>query len=614
MAKKYQLTYYDVDETPHLLEIYDDSFGGVYQEDLVGRVYMSGSVDDVFDPIQGTSLRVDLEATAARDFSDLGLASERQFRCVYSIDGFVKFRGWLNPEGWWESLNSDTWTVSFDVIDGLGYLEGLSYVQSNGLYWTGKQSALDIIINTLSRAGLNMDVRMGVNMMYTGYVTNANIMSAAYFNAERFYQDDDEPMSCYDVLKSTLEVFGCAIRQKEGEWYIFRPNQLAVSPIGGFWHYNYQGVAQSPQTPTVDLTQSIASEGVAGSGLRYVNRNQRLSTLRALGGFSVNYKYGPATSLIGANKYLYTADGSTYNDWTINSTTNMTIPGAGGYGVTLACVAFSAGILQMTSSGTITIAQNDLLELTMSARQSTYPFTNQHSLYYRVILVVGGTTYYLLKNGSWTTTASSINETFTGVELKTWTVSSQVAPGAGNVTIEIYTPEGTPASGSLQILSIELTNVTDGTEIEGETHTAQRTSSPTSKIEDPEDVFVGDTPTDSYVGAIYKADTTTNTDEWTRYKVAETKPILQIMCEDRLRMAQDTRYVFSGDIKGYFDFLSVFTLEGVSGVFLPVKYDYSSMQNVTNVTMHQILDDELADLDYSKVIDYGEAIKPKIKG
>lgn len=624
MAKKYELSFRDVDYVPHRLEIYDDDYVGSVDDTLTGKVFYSANVRSLFDPIQGSSLRVELDATSSKSFSDIALSEERQFRVVYSIDNNYKFIGWINPEGWWESLNDEQWVVSFDVVDGLGYLDGLSYVQSDGLFWTGKQTALDIIINTLGRSGLEMDVKMDINIYY-GLVSSGNVLSLAKFNAERFYQDDEEPMSCYDALRTTLEVFGACIRQREGEWYIFRPQQLfSIPDTGAFWHYDYQGVAQSPQTPTVDLTDTAGSEGSGTYSKVYVNRNHRLTTTRGLGGFSMKYSYGAANSLIGANKYLYTADGLTYDDWTINSSTNLTIPPAGGQGVEIDAIS-TAPIKQMTSDS-VALAADDIIEAAISAYTEVDEERFFVTMNFRVVLDDTGTLYYLKRGGSWSTTASTIEQPLLGTSATNLRIMSDPLPASGNLTVEIWTAEGDgstapdpspdpPYTGSLFITSVEVINGADEvSDIKGEIHTAQRTTSPTSKIEDPEEVFVGDNLEDTYVGAIYEADGSTNTSVWHRAGDPEDKSLLQIACEERLRAEASTRYIFSGSIKGYFEYLSVFTLEGVTGKYVPIKYNYNAMSNVVEVEMQQIIYEDISDIEYTKTLDRGKVIKPKIKG
>jgi hypothetical protein len=167
---------------------------------------------------------------------------------------------------------------------------------------------------------------------------------------------------------------------------------------------------------------------------------------------------------------------------------------------------------------------------------------------------------------------------------------------------------------------MELLNASESVgDKKGEFHTAERSTDVGSKIENEIEVFNGDIAADTYVGAIYKNDGTTNTSEWTRYTLGEAKPLLQIMVEDRLRMFQDTAMVFTGDVacgslSSFLNFLSVVTINNISGVFMPVEYNYDIMSGIISVKLREILGGELGDIVYELTSDYGNTVKPVIKG
>ena len=73
--------------------------------------------------------------------------------------------------------------------------------------------------------------------------------------------------------------------------------------------------------------------------------------------------------------------------------------------------------------------------------------------------------------------------------------------------------------------------------------------------------------------------------------------------------------VYSGDIFGFFNYLSVATISGFNGVFMATSYNYNCAANVTSITFVEILNtDILADIDYQKTLDYGNVVEPTIKG
>jgi hypothetical protein len=306
-------------------------------------------------------LRIELEADTTKDYYDLYGEDEMSIQVEYYRNNVLTFIGYLDDEGWYEDYANSEWIVSFDCYDGLGYLENLAYVDSNGLNFSGVQTPLEITVNCLNRFNNAQDIKVNIELRYVGLSTLADTFNTAKFNSERFYQKDDEPMSCLDVLRSTLEVFNACIAMRRGEWFIYRPNDLYANALNPtYHHYDSTGAARSPGVVSPNL---ICFSGTQSYNYipYHIEENQQLSRRKAIGKCQVNYKYGPATSLIGANKYWYTSDGSTYTDWTINSTNNMTIPSAGGYGVTLNNVAFAAGEKQLTSSSTISITATDTI-------------------------------------------------------------------------------------------------------------------------------------------------------------------------------------------------------------------------------------------------------------
>ena len=152
-------------------------------------------------------------------------------------------------------------------------------------------------------------------------------------------------------------------------------------------------------------------------------------------------------------------------------------------------------------------------------------------------------------------------------------------------------------------------------EKEGENHTFQRTLKPSSKIKDLKKVFNGDDESDIYVGTIYKADEITTTSTWTRYGAQQTKPLLQIMGEERMKMYSKPLQVYRGDVYGYFSYLSLVTINGLTGKFMPTTYNYDAATNITSLELTEVLNtDILSDIQYDLTFDYGNVVEPTIKG
>ena len=155
--------------------------------------------------------------------------------------------------------------------------------------------------------------------------------------------------------------------------------------------------------------------------------------------------------------------------------------------------------------------------------------------------------------------------------------------------------------------------------IKGENHTFQfNTSDISTKIEDTKEVFNGDNPSDIYIGTIYESDETTPTENWRRTINVREIPLLRYAGEERMAMYSKPLRVFTGDVFGYVDYLSVITIDGFPNVrFMAIEHKYDALANITSLKLKEILNDaggaNYTDVDYELTYDYGNVVEPTIK-
>lgn len=621
MALKYYLEYHDTENILHRCEIYDDNYTDNSIE-VNGSVFLDGSqTESVLESFRGSGIRIDLDADLDRKFTELFTSEERTFKAIYIRDGVTEFVGWVNPEGYFESFVADRWVVSVDVIDGLSFLSDLSYVDnSTGVPFLGRQSELEIISNCLLRTNLDLNINTNIDIYYDGLSTSLDVLANAHIGAERFVKDDEETiMSCEEVLRSVLEPYAACITMYQGEWWIYKPNQMFDEPSPTFFRYDKDGVALSPTTVTESLGFSLGSQ-IDGFYPHHANSNQSLSLKKALGAYRVNYKYGFIQSLLD-NPFLE-HNGVTITAWTINSSTNLTLDSSGA-GVRLETIASGSGVLNLTSD-TIAVGEGNFLKYKLNYEIISYTGSigviDPRIFNYKIILD-GTTTYYASPGGTWTTTDTTLTSLIGTEEGLTETIEVNFAelPLDGDMYVEIYTPTEdigatTDTVVRLNEFSISTALQDNKANLQGETHTTQRTTNPSIKVEDPVEVFVGDNPSEIYVGTIYENDESTPTSIWNRKGITEEFVLLRIMCEEHLRLNQLNTKLFSGDIYGYIPMLSVVNINNVSGKFMFIEYSYDTKNNTISGILKEIHGGELTDIDYQLTFDYGNVVRPTIKG
>ena len=183
-------------------------------------------------------------------------------------------------------------------------------------------------------------------------------------------------------------------------------------------------------------------------------------------------------------------------------------------------------------------------------------------------------------------------------------------------TIDITPTASPPGTGDgFNVMEFRITNDDEaGGILKGEFHTFQREDKPSTKIEDPFRVNNGDNPSDIYLGTIYKTDGTTPTETWFRKGVTESKPLLRIMGEETMRLKANVSKEFSGDIYGFIPHYSIVEINNIPGKYIFTEYNYDSSNNITQIKLREVFGSEVSDIDYEKTLDYGNVVRPTIKG
>lgn len=620
MAQKYELIYNDVVNIEHELQIFDDSYSGSIIE-IQGRVFLDYSkAEDNLEAIRGQGLRVELEADSDLTYSDLYSEEEKTFPVKYIRNSVTLFDGWLNPEGFFENYVKTKWIVSFDCVDGLGYLENLSFVNTDGTFIIGKITQFEAIRLAFLRTGLQKDINISIDIYYTGLSTSVCVLENVFVIAERYIKDDGNTiMSCEEVLRDILEPYGAVVKSYGDAWFIYKPNQLYSNRTQTFYNFDYLGVSGSSFSQ--EFSQPLGSQEQDYSP-HHCSENQSLGIAPSTGAYRISYKYGLVQALL-PNIYLYTDDGVTIDDWEIISSSNMH-----------ALIQFNSGVTfdtPLTSAGaSVENLRNDAIlidsvtALDVYIRYQLTFYSSNVKLNFQILacddlITAGGVDiYYLQDDISWG--AVGVPYTLTSVNEGEIRISCPVPPSAIVGTtyfyVEIWTPErffGINNPLEVQEISVAVNQTTsDQPTIIGEFHTFQRLTKPSAQVKRIKEVATGDNETDIYLGTIYKADEVTPTSTWFRKDITEAKPILQIMGEETMRMNQLPSRLFSGDVFGYINYLDVISINGIDGSFMILEYSYDTYANIIALVMRQIFGDELTDLDYTQTIDYGNTVRPTI--
>lgn len=614
---KYFFQYKNIVNDEYRFEIYQVGYTGTDTEIHGRAVINKAAAKDHLDPVRGTSIDISLEATLDLTLEDLYTQNELDFPVKFYKNGKLIFRGFLNPDGVFQSFVDEIWNINLSCVDGLGAIDNLSFVTDKGLNFVGKMNAQDIVFNCLRRTGMLQKINTSVNIFYDGYedLPNRNILESVFLNTDRFIKVDDNTIfSCGAVLRSVLDLFNAVITQEDGEWYIYRPNEIYSNSYVNFKKYNISNHYES--TVTKNLNKVLGSH-VNGFYPFHCNADQNIQIKGSISAFRINYKYGFLKGLLG-NPNLIHDNSLNYNLWEKLDFTNVINDPLTNTGIKIKTVAPGGTGLSIIRSFPLTFNKDDILRFKVK-----YEVTKVSTAI--SFKIQQGTKYLFFANGvnnnipQW--------QDISGVSTSVNRVKSDSVVGGfdtflldmppllmdGNLTIEIRQLFHGSIPDIVNIQTIDISNISiENNNIVGEFNTVQRTSGVSSIVKDNKEIYNGDNSVIEYIGAIYKLDQSTLTSNWHRKDFIESKPILRISAEDNLRISQRPAKIFKGSFYGYIPFLSLQTINKISGKFMAIEYSYDTFTNIGSQRLLEVLANEIPDIDYKFTYDYGETVKPTI--
>lgn len=640
-APKYFFQYKNIANEEYRCEIYQKDFGGESTEISGKAIIEKGESKGHLDPIRGTGLSLEILATEDLNFEDFYDQAERSFTVKLYRANILLFQGFLLPEGIFQSFTKTAWIISVKCVDGLGLLTDLSFVKDTGLQFSGRMTCLDIIANCLNRTGLKLKIRTFVDVFYYGMVSGpyVDVLANAKLNTDRFKKSDNNTiMSCQEVLLSVLKIFNACVTQEDGEWHIYRPLSFYSNQYPIFKRYeinnSFTGLL------TLNLNRLLGSQ-VNNFYPHHCNANQQIEIKGAVTAYRLSYKYGFIGSILGNGTLIHAAGTKIYEDWEVRTWTESILAGSlvidplSTVGISFKAATSindSVRIFNRALVSDINVTLEEGYSFDFKTRFISYGFPVTVRFMVRV-----GSHYLNWIDGSWVDGPDALFFNLINVDKdafpngsgdpvdqkfdRSFTINSQPLPAGagGDVQITMYVPQkaiGGSFTPLVEVKSIELINTFQGNNVVGEFHTVNRINPVSTIVKDNGEVANGDNSTDTYLGAVFKSDGVTLTDNWARdsFSGSEVKPLLRIMAEDQLRANQIPLKSFSGDIFGYYSYLGVYSIDTIQGKFMPTSYSFNTYTNTGSARFLQLFTPEVFDMEYTKTDDYGETVKPTIVG
>ena len=625
---KYWFEFTNIERDIFRCEILEKDFEGEPVE-IHGNVKVNyAERKDLTQAIVASHLDINIEANKELTMQDLYAEDERHFSVKLLRNAELIFYGYLIPDGIWEDWVYDSWQISISAIDGLSILKNLSFVKDDGTFYTGKITQFDALKQCLKRIGYNLPINVSSDLpTYNGFYGGDSILHSVKMNTERFYFEKatNNIMDCESVLKSILETYNATVIQMNGEWWVFR--SIDVKNEMHFHKYDGETITDNVWNAELNIGSHIDQYEVF-----HANANQKKSINPSAQAFRVNYKYGTVKS-VNENPDIILDSGLTAEGWNINNPDAGVFPNDDGSGINAKIVQsdsswFNNKTLLIENNGDDFIQENEIVSVRFSFENSGYAgsgtsyigihYEIQTDLYQLTVERNGTAIRWVLKsalnasNDFWK--FFQPNGSYgNGLGKATLSIDLPPFPEDSNIKIKVfrdvtyssdYSPDYRFIVNSIEVIPAE------GSNIKGEFHTAQRLTRISSVTKADKTVSVGDSISDIYYGTLYKENGDPTT-VWSRTDRTESLGILQIMVEDNLRISPRPMVLFTGDVFGYFPYLSKVLINNINGKFQISKYSYECKDNINRADFKEFASDYLlpADFRYEMVYDYGNETK-----
>jgi hypothetical protein len=216
------------------VEIYENYYGGassemIFQGDMPLELSYPGDEMDVFRPLYGSQLSMNIISETDFQYISLHTADARRFKVKLLKNSVLYWTGWILPDLFAEPYIAPPYPVKIVARCGIGEFETtpmpatvLSYIDGDP---TPTQKSFvnlySAFIHFFKALNLDLNIHEAINIYQadrpTAPVITDTTLTDTYVDLSE-YQDK----TVYDFIADQLKVFGARMYQQDGAWWVVR--------------------------------------------------------------------------------------------------------------------------------------------------------------------------------------------------------------------------------------------------------------------------------------------------------------------------------------------------------------------------------------------------------
>lgn len=262
---KYRCEWFDRLKLKWRFDILEDSFAGTITDlqassDPLTIDYLSGS-DDIFEsPIRGTKCDLRVKVSTSFALADLYSVEDRKFKVnIYYNTSTLFWTGFIVSNNYSEAYNDTPYDVVISANDGLGYLKEISFDDVVTASTFSQREIASFIISTIF---INIGVSDFKEIINVYEDSMDNGTSDSPLNQKKLDISVFNEMNCYEVLEHILNIYNALCRQSNGEYYLYRPIELAGATVYGRKFLSATTTTAFTITPALNINRSGSTSDI----------------------------------------------------------------------------------------------------------------------------------------------------------------------------------------------------------------------------------------------------------------------------------------------------------------------------------------------------------------
>ncbi len=171
----------------------------------------SDNNEDKYSTIIGSSLDINIINDGTFIMSTFYSNDERQFKVEQTLNGTLKWQGWLIPDEIKDFYTDTNYEIALTATDGLESLKGFDYIDADNVAILGKKKMTEILQFCLAS-----DLDAGSLYQY----------NQTYLWSDSLYDQDLNPKDCYQGISDICQSFGLSLKQVDGNFIFSLANDL----------------------------------------------------------------------------------------------------------------------------------------------------------------------------------------------------------------------------------------------------------------------------------------------------------------------------------------------------------------------------------------------------